>query len=254
MEYKAQDTGYFTEQYAGLDRSRGLRAFLLLLAMTLFALSITNLWAIYAPPKDLLGQLLHSAFSSVLTFGIVPFLFTYVQIPKGFRWSYLGLQPMRKLPRVLWIKLFIGTLFALVLIAGTSYASNYLIEHWSGVWGDYLRTLQERIEEATAFIKQPTTLGIAIVRIAVISLLTGVVEELYMRGVLQPLLIRTTKSVHIGILLTALIFSLLHLAPSYLLPIFIYGLLFGYWRHYTGSLYPSMLLHILNNLLTLLVS
>lgn len=257
IELKVGLKGHCSESYIqeikGLTGSNLLRSCLLFLALTLLALSISNLWAIYVPSRTLFDRLLHSAVSSALTFGIVPFVFTYLQIDKGCRKDFLGLKPINIPSLSFLIKLIVASLVGFGLIALTSYVSNILIEHWSGTWGDYLRALQKQAESIAFFIKQPTTLSLSIFRILVISLLTGFVEELYMRGTLQPLLIRLTKSSHWGIVLTAIIFALLHLSPAHLLPIFIYGLIFGYWRHYTGSLYPGIILHVSNNLLTLLL-
>ena len=53
------------------------------------------------------------------------------------------------------------------------------------------------------------------------------------------------------ILLPALLFAIMHLNPVGILPIFFLALLLGYLRWATGSLWPSVALHMFNNLLVL---
>ena len=88
-------------------------------------------------------------------------------------------------------------------------------------------------------------------QIFIIGILTGVCEEILLRGALQPLLIRLTHSPIVGILLTAIIFSLLHQSVLNFLPIMVLALWFGCLRHYSGSIVWGVLIHILNNSLAL---
>ena len=88
-------------------------------------------------------------------------------------------------------------------------------------------------------------------QIFIIGILTGVCEEILLRGALQPLLIRLTHSPIVGILLTAIIFSLLHQSVLNFLPIMVLALWFGCLRYYSGSIVWGVLIHILNNSLAL---
>lgn len=78
-------------------------------------------------------------------------------------------------------------------------------------------------------------------------------EELFFRGLLQPLLIRTTGVVA-GIVLSALPFALLH-APQYawswrhILLITLAGSAFGWRRYTTGSTGAAVVMHAAYNLL-----
>jgi membrane protease YdiL (CAAX protease family) len=72
-------------------------------------------------------------------------------------------------------------------------------------------------------------------------------EELFFRGLLQPLFSRTFGTA-IGILLTALLFGCLHLSEyamvwQYGLAITLVGLALGYVRARSGSLIPSTIMH-----------
>jgi membrane protease YdiL (CAAX protease family) len=73
-------------------------------------------------------------------------------------------------------------------------------------------------------------------------LLGPFVEELVYRGALFGTL-RQGKRPHAVVLVTAVFFSLIHLEPRRMPPIFLVGLLLGYLRHASGSLLPAIALH-----------
>lgn len=235
-------------------RHSSWRSGCVLLMATLPALLLASLYPLYFSTQTLSERLVYSALSAFLTFGVVPLFFVYSQVEKGKHRLFLGLTRPPRPSLSNGIKAVLGTLVGLCAVALTSYLSLLFVENWDGIWGEKLRSLHQSAEQLSSFIKQPTTLPLSLFRIGVVAFLTGFVEELYMRGTLQPLLIGILGNKHWGIASTALIFSLLHLSPVHLIPIFIYGLIFGYWRAYSGSLYPGIVLHIFNNLLTLLVA
>lgn len=81
----------------------------------------------------------------------------------------------------------------------------------------------------------------------IMAILPAVCEEAMFRGALQPVLIKLTKSTHSGILITALLFGLIHMQFYTFLSIFILGVVLGYVRHWTNSLWPAMIIHLINN-------
>lgn len=82
--------------------------------------------------------------------------------------------------------------------------------------------------------------------LTVMALLPAVAEEAMFRGVLQPLLVKGSGK-HFGIVLTSLIFALLHQQFQVLLAIFVLGLVLGYLREWTKSLWVPTLVHFVNN-------
>ena len=89
-------------------------------------------------------------------------------------------------------------------------------------------------------------MGIAIVVIA------PFIEELLFRGYLHDQ-IRKGKGAAITVVLTSLLFSLVHFSIVALLPIFLMGLVMGWARERSGSILPSLLLHAGNNLVALMI-
>lgn len=79
------------------------------------------------------------------------------------------------------------------------------------------------------------------------GLVAAVGEELLFRGVLQNLFKEWSGSIHISVVLTALLFSAIHMQYQAVLPRFVLGALIGYLYVYSGSLRAPILLHLLYN-------
>jgi membrane protease YdiL (CAAX protease family) len=75
-----------------------------------------------------------------------------------------------------------------------------------------------------------------------LSILPGIVEEIGFRGVMQSLLEHTVDAREAWLIQAAL-FSVLHLSPIVFPSHFVMGLVFGYLRLRSRSLYPGMALH-----------
>jgi membrane protease YdiL (CAAX protease family) len=91
-----------------------------------------------------------------------------------------------------------------------------------------------------------------ILGIAVLAVLPALGEELVFRGSLQPLLQQYLRSRHAGVWIAALVFSAIHGQWLGFVPRCLLGALFGYMVIWSGSLWPAILGHLINNLLSLL--
>jgi membrane protease YdiL (CAAX protease family) len=89
--------------------------------------------------------------------------------------------------------------------------------------------------------------------VLVISVAAPVAEELYFRGMVFPLL-RARFGVDAAILVSALLFSLLHFSLYGLAPITIGGAVLAYLYHRTGSLVTSVIAHGTWNGITVLLT
>ncbi len=77
------------------------------------------------------------------------------------------------------------------------------------------------------------------------------IEELAFRGIIFGALRRVLEPME-AVLVSALMFMILHLAIASFPHLFAIGLLLGWLRMHTGSMYPGMLLHFLHNFLVVL--
>lgn len=89
--------------------------------------------------------------------------------------------------------------------------------------------------------------------ILLMSVATAIAEELTFRGALLTIFLRYTKyNKHVVAILVGLIFALIHMEIFGIIPRWILGTAFVYLVYYTGSIWPSVLAHALNNLCALL--
>ena len=91
-----------------------------------------------------------------------------------------------------------------------------------------------------------------VVLVLVIALMPAVGEELFFRGLLFGSWKLRLKPI-VAMLLSSFIFGAFHMSFVKLLPTTMLGLCFSYIVWKTGSIYPAMVLHFINNFFSLLV-
>jgi len=133
---------------------------------------------------------------------------------------------------------------------------NTVLMEWNAnvVFPDFLKNFEtwakgreENANELTTFL---TTFGSTrefLVGFFVVAVLPGISEELVFRGMLQPQLHRATNNVHVGIWLSAFLFSSLHMQFFGFVPRLFLGALFGYLYYWSGNLIVPMMAHFINN-------
>ena len=78
-------------------------------------------------------------------------------------------------------------------------------------------------------------------------------QELLFRSVIQKSLIKLFKNAHVAIIVTAIIFSAFHFDFFGFFPRMILGIMLGYMFYLSGSIFPSMLMHFVNNATIVLI-
>lgn len=150
-------------------------------------------------------------------------------------WAALGLRAPGWLNMALVLPLFFVGMFMLISV-------NLVIML---IMGEFENPQIEAITGGQAL--SPATLA------ALLLLVAGLVpfaEELLFRGMLYPLL-RARMGVAAAIALNAALFALVHIVPILLPALFVVGLLMAYLRERSGSIWPSVAFHMLQNGLAL---
>ncbi len=80
--------------------------------------------------------------------------------------------------------------------------------------------------------------------------LAPIVEELFFRGFIFAGF-RQKYGWKKATLLSAIFFALIHMQPTAMLPIFLLGVIFAILYHYSASIWPAVLMHMLSNGLAL---
>jgi membrane protease YdiL (CAAX protease family) len=93
-------------------------------------------------------------------------------------------------------------------------------------------------------MKSPRDLVMTLFLLAIVP---AIAEEAFFRGVLQRLFIFITKRPWVGIIFTSVIFSALHGQFLGFLPRLVLGIFLGVLYWYSGSLWPGIVVHFINN-------
>ena len=110
-----------------------------------------------------------------------------------------------------------------------------------------IEAMETAREAQEAALIQINSLPRYIISLFIIALLPGIFEETFFRGGMQNFLTRWFKSPWVAIILTSIIFSLIHLSYYGFLVRFGLGVILGLLYYYSGSLWLSILFHFLFN-------
>jgi membrane protease YdiL (CAAX protease family) len=97
-------------------------------------------------------------------------------------------------------------------------------------------------------------LGDLLLNLLVIAIVPAIGEELLFRGYLQQSFSNWLSNPHVAIIVTAVLFSAIHLHFQAFLPRFILGVLLGYLFYWSGSLWLPILAHFANNAQAVIIS
>ena len=81
----------------------------------------------------------------------------------------------------------------------------------------------------------------------VVGLLAPLVEEMVFRGAILRSLLRWKENPWVGIVISALLFALIHMNPAQMPHAFLIGLLLGWMYYRTDSIVPGVVYHWVNN-------
>jgi membrane protease YdiL (CAAX protease family) len=173
-------------------------------------------------------------------------------------WS-LSTDPVKFLGLNLWPGFFITSL-VIILTFFTLPMNNYLtyfnnqLELPSALSGiqEYFVSKEAQMEDIMNGFLSVQTFGGLLMNIIIIGLIPALGEEFLFRGLIQKLLIKGFKKVHLAVILTAFVFALFHFQFLSLLPRFVLGIILGYLYIWSGSLWMSILMHFINNSLAVI--
>lgn len=118
------------------------------------------------------------------------------------------------------------------------------------VWMNYIseKANLPDIMEQTFLIWKDYPLGIV-----AIAIMAPILEELLFRGAIMKHLLAQGKRPQVAILISALIFGLVHINPAQVLFAFMFGILLGWVLFHSGSLFPCILIHFINNSISVIL-
>ena len=186
--------------------------------------------------------------SSILSFGL-PAAVAAVFIGRNKNpFGYIGMTSSPGFVRYILIIVFMLALMPTIEFLSSLNASYSFPDSMKGL-EDIFRKIDEQTVESTRVALSGSGLWMFILNLITIAITPAICEEMFFRGILQRFFTDTMKNKHVAILLTAFIFSAIHIQFSGLLPRFILGAILGYLFYYSKSLWSSIVAHALNNAL-----
>jgi membrane protease YdiL (CAAX protease family) len=120
------------------------------------------------------------------------------------------------------------------------------IENW-------LKAMETQAQEVTLMLLMPDTFNDLLINLFLMALIPALGEEFVFRGILQPNLIKLTKNKWVGLVLTSVIFSAMHMQFYGFLPRFFIGFVLGYMVMKSGKLFYGFIGHFANNAILVLL-
>lgn len=163
--------------------------------------------------------------------------------------AYLGLVK----PYNVWYFL-VGAALLLFAIPLTNYLGelNRLVHFPAGI-EKWMKAQEDEAARTLKILLSRRTIPDLLFNLLFIAGLAAVGEELLFRGMAQRILIRWFRSPWAGIIVTAILFSALHVQFYGFLPRFVLGVLLGALYWYSGSLWTAMLAHFVYDALLIVL-
>ena len=142
----------------------------------------------------------------------------------------------------------IGILFALPTINWIAQMNEqmHLPDALHGV-EEWMRTSEAKAMEMTELFTKGSSVGGLLLNLFIVAFMAAISEELFFRGMIQKVLIECFKNKHIAIWTGAILFSAFHMQFFGFFPRMLMGAYLGYLFLWTGSLWPGILAHFVNN-------
>ena len=141
---------------------------------------------------------------------------------------------------------------ALLLIIAGSFFTIDALAHLNmallpeAQWVENLKEQEATVKLALDILLRDMVPATLLANALVMVIVPAVGEELFFRGAVQSLLGQKFNH-HLAISGAALFFALGHMQPLSVLPILFMGVVFGYLKHWTGSIWVPIGLHFINN-------
>jgi membrane protease YdiL (CAAX protease family) len=142
----------------------------------------------------------------------------------------------------------VGMIFAMPAINWLSELNQQmqLPQSFSGI-ETWMKNSEAKAAVMTEIFTKGTSIGKLILNLFVVAFMAALSEEIFFRGILQKVLIECTRNKHIGVWIGAIIFSAFHMQFYGFFPRMLMGGYLGYMFLWTGSLWPGIVAHFLNN-------
>jgi membrane protease YdiL (CAAX protease family) len=187
-------------------------------------------------------------FSQIFTFMLPPIIF--LKINKVNIKDFLGVNI-----KLSWkiILLSIILLFAALPFTDWLILENGKLSLPDSMWKieKWMQNSQQMSEEIMTKLLGVNNIGGLFFNILIIAIIPAIGEELLFRGVFQKMLVNNMRNHHLAIIIASIIFSAAHMEFYSFLPRVVLGMILGYTFYYSGNIIIPMIIHFVNNALSI---
>lgn len=166
-------------------------------------------------------------------------------LAKSYNFSFLYINRGVDSKKVIMIFAMILILLPIINFLAIWNQGLHLPEFMSGL-EQWMNDKEAQLTEITEKFMLTTSIGGLIINILIMAVLPALSEEFIFRGILMKWF-NKSMGIHLSIVLSAIIFSAIHIQFLGFFPRFFLGIVLGYVFYWSGSLWASILLHFLNN-------
>lgn len=164
----------------------------------------------------------------------------------------------KKVPEYLYMKQTVGIeifFLSVILIFAAVPFINYILElnmqlrlpEFMKPVEDWIYASEQQAEKVTHAFLRADTISVLLFNIFMIAVIPALGEEFMFRGVVLRILKDWSRNAHVAIWLSAILFSFIHMQFLGFFPRMILGVLFGYMVVWSGSIWPAVVAHFVNN-------
>ena len=203
--------------------------------------SVTTLQMDMSDPKYYYAVIMLQVVSTFFIFFLPSWIFAVVCYRKPA--TFIGLQTRFDIKQIVWIILILALTFPL----SGALAELAKVMPLPKDWKLKFDAMESTREAQEASLIKINSFSKYIISLVLIGILPAIFEELLFRGVIQNMLTKWFKGPWAAILLTAFIFSVIHMSFYGFFVRFALGVILGLVFYYSGSLWLAIIFHFLYN-------
>jgi hypothetical protein len=140
--------------------------------------------------------------------------------------------------------LLLSIVFMIIALPGINLIASLNAEIPMPGWMVEMEKASEALTKAFLITDRFSVFALNLLMVAI---LPAFGEELFFRGILQKYFCKMARNTFLGVLITAIIFSAIHMQFQGFIPRFILGMIFGYLYVWTRNIWIPILVHFANN-------
>lgn len=218
-----------------------------LVALPVFSLNVFELQEVLSDFDNINNVSILKYFQIVQTLGLFvvpPFVITYIFHKEIKKSLYLiSLPDLHSSIKVILV-MIIGLPVINLLVLWNAQID---LPQWLESVEKWMKVTEQSAQKLTEMFLKTENTGDLFINLLMIAILPALGEEFLFRGVLQRYLIELIRNRHLGVLVTSILFSALHLQFFGFFPRLLLGLFFGYLLLWTGNIWLPVLAHFINN-------